>query len=144
MPEIGRDDREYWLKLLMRLAIDAHGIGVSLFEEEKVLDIDGSVRKAKKEIYSFECDCNARNVRLINSAALSKRQRKLMKLRYIKKRPWSDVFPLMDTTLRYTYKMHKRALQRILAANTGEDFKRLYNAEKARFDALNPYVSELE
>ena len=54
MPEIGRDDREYWLKLLMRLAIDAHEIGVSLFEEEKVLDIDGSVRKAKKEIYSFE------------------------------------------------------------------------------------------
>ena len=144
MPEVGRDDLEYWLKMLMRLGVDAHRLGEELFEEEKLFDPDGSVRESKMEVYLFECECNARNSQLINSAALSDRQRKLMKWRYIKKKPWGDISRFLNTTLRYTYRIHKRALQRILTANTGEDFKTLYHAEKARLDAANPYSAEYE
>lgn len=144
MPEIGRDDREYWLKMLMGLSIEAHQLGEDLFEEEKLLDVDGSVRKAKMAVYRFECECNVRNTRLISSAALSVRQRTLMKLRYMKKRPWKAIYPQLDTTLRYMYEIHKNALQRVLRANTATDFKAVYQTEKARLDALNPYVTETE
>ena len=144
MPEVGRDDREYWLKLLMGLSIEAHRLGEKLFEEEKLFDPDEEIREQKMAVYGFECECNARNARLINSAPLSARQRALMKWRYIKKRPWSDVFRFMNTTLRYTYEIHKRALQRVLTANASEDFKVEYHDEKARLDALNPYVAECE
>ena len=126
----------------MGLAIEAHRLGEKLFEEEKLLDSDGSVQTAKLAVYGFECECNARNARLISSAPLSARQRALMKWRYIKKRPWSDVFRFMNTTLRYTYSIHKRALQRVLKANMGKDFKEEYLAEKARLDGINPYVDE--
>lgn len=140
MPEIGRDDREYWLKMLMGLGIEAHRIGEQLRDEELLLDPDGTVRKEKMAVYAFECECNARNIRMIQSAMLSDRQRKLMKLRYIKKKPWADVFRLMNTTLRYTYDIHKKALQRILMRNEGEDLKEEYIVEKARLDAINPYA----
>ncbi len=143
MPEIGRDDREYWLKMLMKLGVEAHRLGENLFEEERLFDPNGSVREQKMAVYGFECECNARNSRLIDSVALSARQRALMKWRYIKKKPWGDVFRFMNTTLRYTYEMHKRALQRVLIANEGRDFKEEYHAEKARLDKLNPYTKEL-
>lgn len=144
MPEIGRDDREYWLKMLMGLSIEAHRLGEKLFEEEKLLDVDGSVRKAKVEVYRFECECNARNARLIDSAVLSARQRSLMKWRYLKKKPWKNIFRYMNTTLRYVYKIHKRALQRVLSANAAEDFKAEYHDEKARMAALDPYAAEYD
>ena len=134
-----RDDREYWLKMLMGLGVEAHELGKKLRDEELLMDPDGSVRRVKRMVYAFECECNARNARLIVTAPLSLRQRKLMKLRYIKKRPWSDIFRLMDTTLRYTYKIHKSALQRILSASENVNFKATYHAEKARLDVLNPY-----
>lgn len=143
MPEVGRDDREYWLKRLMSLSIEAHRLGEQLREEELLLDSDGSVREKKKAVYGFECECNARNSRLIDSAALSARQRRLMKWRYIKKKPWADVFRYLNTTLRYTYDIHKRALRRVSAANEGEDFKAEYHNERARLDTLGPYIGEL-
>lgn len=143
MPEIGRDDREYWLKRLMSLGIEAHRLGEKLREEELLLDPDGTVREAKMTVYVFECECNARNIRLIQSAPMSDRQRKLMKWRYIKKRSWKDIFCFMNTTMRYTYDIHKRALKRILAVNEGEDFKAEYLTEKARLDAINTYIAEL-
>lgn len=145
MPEIGRDDREYWLKMLMGLGIEAYELGEDLFEEEKLCDPDGSVRELKRSVYAFECECTYRNFRLINSAVMSTKERRLMKLRYIKKKQWKDVFRLMNvTTLRYTYEMHKRALKRVLSANKDEDFKAVYHAEKERLDALNPYSDECE
>ena len=140
MPEIGRDDREYWLKMLMGLGIEAHRLGEKLRDEELLLDPDGAVHQAKMAVYAIECECNARNIRLIQSAPMKYRQRKLMKLRYIKKVEWKDLFRFMDTDLRYAYRIHKGALNRILRANTGEDFKAEYNVEKERLDALNPYI----
>lgn len=140
MPENGRDDREYWLKMLMGLGIEAYRLGEKLRDEELLLDPDGTVQENKMSVYRFECECNARNIRLIQSAAMKYRQRKLLKLRYIKKIEWRDIFRFMNTDLRYTYRIHKNALNRILTANTGEDFKAEYNAEKERLDALNPYA----
>ena len=142
MPEIGRDDREYWLKMLMRLGVDANELGEKLFEEEKLFDPDGELRAKKIAVYKFECECNARNTRLINSAVLSAKQRSLMKLRYIKKKRWADVHRLVNSDLRYAYRIHKHALNRICGINAGRDFKAEYHVEKARLDALNPYASE--
>lgn len=142
MPEIGRDDREYWLKRLMGLGIEAHELGEQLRDEELLVDPDGIVHETKKAVYRFECECNARNGRLIQSAPMSAKQRKVMKLRYIKKKPWAILVRFMDTDLRYTYRIHKHALQRILKRNEGEDFKAEYIAEKACLDALNPYTQE--
>ena len=144
MPEVGRDDREYWLKKLMGLAIEAHRLGEQLFEEEKVFDVDGSVREAKMAVYGFKLECKVRNAQLINSAILSSRQHMLMKWRYIKGKPWKDIFRLLNTTTRYTYSIHKSALQRLLTANAEENFKEAYHTQKAKLDALNPYVEEYE
>ena len=142
MPEVGRDDREYWLKKLMGIGIEAHRLGEKLRDEELLLDPDGTVRQAKMAVYAIECECNARNIRLIQSAPMKYRQRKLMKLRYIKKVEWKDLFRLMDTDLRYANRIHKGALNRILRANISEDFKAEYIVEKERLDALNPYVAD--
>ena len=142
MPEVGRDDPEYWLKMLMGLAIEAHRLGEKLRDEELLYDPDGSVRQSKIAVYSFECDCNYRNVNLIQSTTMRERQRKLMKLRYLKKRAWKDIFRIMDTTLRYSYDIHKNALQRVLRQNSGIDYKSEYLAERARLDSLNPYNCE--
>lgn len=144
MPEIGRDDREYWLKMLMGLGIEAHELGEDLFEEEKLCDPDGSVRELKMSVYAFECECNARNAHLISSAVLSSKQRKMLKLRYIKKKLWKDIFQRFSPSLKYAYNVHKRALQRILTANEGRDFKAEYLAEKERLGSLNPYTSEYD
>lgn len=142
MPEIGRDDREYWLKMLMGLAVEANRISKNLYEEQQIAD-DGSVRENKMQLYRFESECTTRNTLMITAAAMSPNQRKLMKLRYVKKKPWTEIAGLMQTTRRYTYEIHKRALQRVLSSNTRKDFKAEYYTEKARLDALNPYITEL-
>lgn len=144
MPEVGRDDEEYWLKLLMGLGVEARRLGEKLREEELLLDPDGSVRAAKRAVYRFECDCNERNILLIQSTLLSDRQRKLMKWRYIKKKPWADIVGVMNTDVRYTYRIHQRALRRLCRQNGGRDFKAEYRDEKARLDALNVYAREYE
>ncbi len=144
MPEVGRDDAEYWLKMLMGLSVEAHRLGEKLREEELLFDPDGSLRAAKRAVYRFECDCNERNMTLIQTAPMSDRQRKLMKWRYIKKKPWSEIVRVMNTDLRYTYRIHQRALRRLCRQNGERDFKTEYAIEKTRLDALNIYVPEYE
>lgn len=143
MPEVGRDDREYWLKMLMGLGVEAHRLGEKLWAEQKVFDPNEAVREAKLIVYEFECECNERNIRLISSTAMSDRQRRVMKWRYIKKKPWSDIFRYLNTTLRYSYKIHARALHRICEQNLDEDFKAFYQTESRRLQAINPYRKEV-
>ena len=144
MPEVGRSDPEYWLKMLMGLSISAYQLGEKLREEEELYDPDGSVHEAKLNAYRFECDCNERNGRLIMSSPMSSRQRRLMKLRYLKKKPWNDIIRYMNTDRRYTFRIHEHALRGILKRSGGTDFESEYRAEKARFDELNPYTREYE
>lgn len=143
MPEIGRDDREYWLKMLMGLAVEANRISKNLYEEQQIAD-DGSVRENKMQLYRFECECTTRNTLMITAAAMSPNQRKLMKLRYVKKKPWTEIAGLMQTTRRYTYRIHERALKRVCTSNTVADFKAAYTADKARLDEMNHYLREYE
>lgn len=144
MPEIGRSDPEYWLKMLMGVGIIAHQLGEKLREEEELCDPDGSVHETKMRAYGLECDCNERNTRLIMSAPLSSKQRMIMKQRYLKKKPWNGIVRYMSIEKRYAYRIHKHALQGILRRNSGTDFEREYLTEKARFDEINPYTREYE
>lgn len=141
MPEIGRDDRDYWVKRLMGLGVEAHRLGEKLRQEQELFDPDGAVRCAKMAVYAFECDCNARNAELIATTAMSDRQRRVMKWRYIKKKPWADIFRYLNTTLRYAYKIHARALRRV-GEQHDDNFKALYHAEQQRLAALDPYLKE--
>lgn len=150
MPVMGKDAHAWYLKELMRLMPTAYREGKELFALEREQRSLGLTEKAeqfrdvKMAIYDFTAGCRQRNGRLIESAALNRKEWRFLRMRFIRGYTWEQLFNTQGYSSDHCKRIHRDAIAKIARANRHTDFQPLYEQEQARLDALLRQVGEKE
>ncbi len=132
----------------MRLQPTAHKKSRELFDTTTDLFENWQEEKAKRfrcakiQLYEFVGDCRVRNGELIEGTTLKAKERRLLRLRYVRSMPWQNLFRTMGYTESHCKRIHRDAITKVARQNPDVDFKTLYETERRRLDELLAQVGE--
>ena len=144
----GHDEHAYYLKELMRLLPTAYKEARKVFADECELRELGYVDKAdrfrevKCAMYLFAFDCRVRNGELIKRAVLNRKERKFLRLRYVRSWSWRELYNSQGYSPDHCKRIHRDAVAKVARQNANVEFKTLYERERKRFDELLRRVGE--
>lgn len=144
----GHDEHAYWMKETMRLMPILYEKGRELFEYETELKNLGSfaraeqVRDVKMAIYRMTIHCRLRNGSLIERVPLRRPVYRLIFLRYVRGYSWKKLYNTQGVSAEHCKRRHRDAIAKIAEQNRATDFKKIYEEEKAQYDALLAQIGE--
>lgn len=144
----GHNEHAYWLKETMRLMPEVHQAVRSLYFTELELRQIGLKEKAdnfravKIQMYDFEMDCRIRNGELIESTLLKSKERKLLRLRFVRGRTWRHLYNSLGYSPDHCKRIHRDGIAKVAKQFADKDFKSEYEREHARLDALLEMIGE--
>lgn len=144
----GQDEHAFYLKELMRLQPIAYEEARKIFASECDLREDGLEEKAdlfrevKCELYLFTFDCRIRNGDLIEGTALNRKERRFLRLRYVRAWSWRQLFEKMGYSADHCKRIHRDAIAKVARHYPDADFETMYKMERARLSELLTRVGE--
>lgn len=144
----GQNEHAFYLKETMRLLPVAYEEARKVFASEYDLRENGLDEKAeifrevKCELYLFTFDCRIRNGDLIEGTVLNRKERRFLRLRYVRAWTWGELFNSMGYSTDHCKRIHRDAVAKIAKQNPDIDFKSIYEHEHTRLAELLERVGE--